>query len=246
MTSNDNNNAATTTNIKSISSPLPSSSSPPSPPKIHKIGRNEFTTINGTSYKRRAGTDADDIWTPVEVPVAMNNTSGTLGTSSNTYNRIYVYLHLVRLHQATSPKKHWLLHLAPENAAGNTYEVTGDAEFMRYAHSRPGEDVIIAELEGVADVFEVAGFAWDPEAGVEGMGEGKGKNKSKEFEGFKEEVKERIEKVVAREKPPAAADRRSVWENCQGWVVRVVEGLVEEGLVERRRLEMVKGLLEPV
>lgn len=46
--------------------------------------------------------------------------------------------------------------------------------------------------------------------------------------------------------PPRAASGREVKENCRGWAVRVLQKLMERGLVEERKVDMVRGLMQPV
>jgi hypothetical protein len=46
--------------------------------------------------------------------------------------------------------------------------------------------------------------------------------------------------------PPQAADRASVTENCQGWVVRVLRELQAKNVVERKRVDEVASYVEPI
>lgn len=55
-----------------------------------------------------------------------------------------------------------------------------------------------------------------------------------------------VEEVAREEVPPRARDRAAVRENCQGWCVRVVERLVRMGVVGGGKVEMMRGMLEPV
>lgn len=49
-----------------------------------------------------------------------------------------------------------------------------------------------------------------------------------------------------QEPPPLAPSQREVRENCQGWTIRVVRHLVEQGLVTQAWLQSLYGLMEPV
>lgn len=55
-----------------------------------------------------------------------------------------------------------------------------------------------------------------------------------------------VKSIADRETPPYAVNRREVKENCQGWVVRVIGRLVEEGIVSDSKLEMAREMMQPV
>lgn len=55
-----------------------------------------------------------------------------------------------------------------------------------------------------------------------------------------------VKEVADSEPPPRAPDRQSVKENCQGWAVRVIEKLVERGIVPNEKLQMASSMMEPV
>ena len=46
--------------------------------------------------------------------------------------------------------------------------------------------------------------------------------------------------------PPSAPNQAAVEENCQGWIIRVVRHLVEEGIVEDNRLTYIESLKEKI
>ncbi|RAK99905.1 uncharacterized protein BO80DRAFT_476881 [Aspergillus ibericus CBS 121593] len=130
-----------------------------------------------------------------------------------------VYLSLIREAQGPGEPHHWALFVARENQSGYVYQVKGDAEFMSY---EPSEGVVGLEvLEGRVDVFVL---------GVLEAGRGE----------------EMVRRVAGEESPPKARSRREVRENCQGWVVRVLERLVGAGVLGEEKLGMVRGMMEPV
>lgn len=45
---------------------------------------------------------------------------------------------------------------------------------------------------------------------------------------------------------PGPQAGREVKENCRGWAVRALQKLMERGLVEERKVDMVRGLMQPV
>ena len=55
-----------------------------------------------------------------------------------------------------------------------------------------------------------------------------------------------MEEAVDKEVPPQAASLKEVWENCQGWCVRVLKRLGEEGVVSEEMVERVRGMVDPV
>jgi hypothetical protein len=56
----------------------------------------------------------------------------------------------------------------------------------------------------------------------------------------------RMDEIVRAEKPPSAPNRAAVTEHCQGWVVRVVRQLVEEGIAEERIVGVLEGCMDSV
>ena len=57
---------------------------------------------------------------------------------------------------------------------------------------------------------------------------------------------ERVRYWSLLEIPPAARSQREVEENCQGWCLRVVERLVEDGFVEKRWIWSLRGMMQAV
>ena len=85
--------------------------------KITKLGRHEFTTIDGISSRRLVGTSE---WEPTERPPSPERETNTL--------------HLVRQVQAPGEPDHWSLFVTRDGVVGSSYQVKGDAEAMRCAH----------------------------------------------------------------------------------------------------------------
>lgn len=84
---------------------------------IKRIGNNEYTTIQGKSYKRRVGATK---WVKVESPPPVESP---------------LLLMLVRQKQADGEPFHWSLFLAREGSRGVAFQVKGDAIAMHYAHA---------------------------------------------------------------------------------------------------------------
>lgn len=61
-----------------------------------------------------------------------------------------------------------------------------------------------------------------------------------------EEQGAEVKAIAEREPPPQAPNRLAATENCQGWAVRVVGKLVEKGIAQASKIEMMRSMLEPV
>ncbi|KAF2746519.1 hypothetical protein M011DRAFT_478127 [Sporormia fimetaria CBS 119925] len=141
-----------------------------------------------------------------------------LGPSPNTGAQARPGLYLILHSQAPGEPNHWCLSVAHENEKGDTYQVTGDAEFMHYAHEK-GVNRFQAEDFKTAYTMVKELF---PDA------------------------EDLLKRVVDEEKPPSAPNRASISENCQGWCWRVLSRLAEQGIVTQGTLEDVKRMIEPV
>lgn len=128
------------------------------------------------------------------------------------------YLSLIHHNQSPGEPLHWSLFIAPENSPGYIYEVKGDAQYMSYQCSDTPIDII--QSDGFANIYTLAVLT-DKQDMV-------------------------VRQVAEKEPPPRAADRLSVTENCQGWCVRVIARLVEMGIVKASKLEMVRGMVQPI
>ncbi|GKZ26041.1 hypothetical protein AbraIFM66951_003220 [Aspergillus brasiliensis] len=131
-------------------------------------------------------------------------------------NNTYI-ISLLQTKQGPGEPLHWSLFVARENQPGRVYQVTGDAEFMVY---EPEEGVELSSIEDLCNVF-VLGEVDEDGARV-------------------------VESVAGSEVPPRARCRREVKENCQGWVVRVVERLVGMQLVKGEKVGFLRGMVEDV
>jgi hypothetical protein len=125
-------------------------------------------------------------------------------------------LSLVLETQSFGEPDHWSLFVASEGRSGQVYQVKGDAEFMEYEHA---EGVDILTSESLKTAYTLCNLTQDQA--------------------------ERVAYYANTEPPPSAPDRASVRENCQGWTVRVLEKLAEEGIVTEDWLERVKDMVEP-
>jgi hypothetical protein len=61
-----------------------------------------------------------------------------------------------------------------------------------------------------------------------------------------DEMLKRVDEIAKGERPPSAPNRAAVTEHCQGWTVRVVKRLVEEGIVEERVVGVLEGCMDPI
>lgn len=129
-----------------------------------------------------------------------------------------LYISLVREKQGEGEPNHWSIFVHRENQDGWLYQVTGDAECMQYAHSP--EPVNILNSEAFLDIYNLATVG--------------------------EEEVITLREIVDSEPPPRAESRALVTENCQGWAVRVISRLAERGVVQEKKLEMARSMLEPV
>ncbi|KAJ5183471.1 hypothetical protein N7492_001087, partial [Penicillium capsulatum] len=123
-----------------------------------------------------------------------------------------LYLSLVLEEQGPREPFHWSLLVARGSEPGFVYQVHGDAEYMIYEPSDGPVDIVNSEC--FSNLYQLATVS--------------------------EEQGLVVNEVAQKEPPPRAPDRRSVTENCQGWVVRVIEKLVERGIV------LARSMLEPL
>lgn len=133
------------------------------------------------------------------------------------------YLSVIAEHQAENEPKHWSLFSHVPNAMGTgpgqVWQVTGDAEFMHFEHAA-----------GV-DQMSSPTFAWHQFLSQD-LSDGQ---------------LARVDEIVRAEKPPSAPNRAAVKEHCQGWTVRVVRRMVEEGIVKREGVVgMLEGYMDPI
>jgi len=110
---------------------------------------------------------------------------------------------------------HWSLFLGYEGQPGKVYQVKGDAIAMRHQHS--------ASLNLlVSGSFKDAHVIANPNP----------------------QQSTRIGHWAVNEPPPSALNQGAVQENCQGWTIRVLRHLVEEGIVQQDRLTYIESLKE--
>jgi hypothetical protein len=197
---------------------------------IRTIGLTQFkVAADGATYKRRVGTQewrlADNTTTTTQATAsAAAQAAASDGDNKHAEDQSApIDLSLVRMDQAPGEPLHWLLYLAPENGAGRAMQVTGDAQLMRYVATAPPPTPAenVCATDSFHDAFILA-TALTPAQ------------------------QQRVEAVAAAEAPPRAATRRDVTENCQGWAVRVVAKLADEGIVRREKVPQLTALLEPV
>lgn len=95
------------------------------PSDIRRAGLSEYAVVEGTTYRRRLGTDTWLVAPSFPAPASSSNASATVKD-----------LLLIRENQAPGEVKHWLLFLASEGSPGDAFAVTGDAERMEYKIER--------------------------------------------------------------------------------------------------------------
>ncbi|KAJ6187780.1 hypothetical protein N7519_002688 [Penicillium mononematosum] len=104
---------------------------------------------------------------------------------------------------------------------GYVYQVTGDAENMKYDPSTDKINVVDTGL--TSNVYCLAVVSEDQARAAK-----------------------LVKWAAEQEPPPQAENRKSVTENCQGWTVRVIARLVKEKIVMQQKLEVAKSLMQAV
>ena len=124
--------------------------------------------------------------------------------------------------QTRDEPKHWSLfsHYPDSTGAGkgHVWQVKGDAEFMHPQHATN------------VDILKSASFYWHQVLNTD----------------LSDTQFATVDHIAKEEPAPRAESRAAVTENCQGWVIRVLRRLVEEGIVEQNKVTMLQGYMEPV
>lgn len=179
-------------------------------------GREFIQYADGTHLTRRVDEENQprEPWRPIEPTIWPPHEEPT-----NT-----IHLSVIAEHQAEGEPKHWslLAHWPISHSSGlekhQVWQVTGDAESMRY---EPRADV---------DKLRSGDLAWTRTVNVGVTGD--------QFL--------MIESICRQEPPPHAENRASVRENCQGWVIRVLQRLVAEGIVEETLVSSLREHMDPI
>lgn len=202
------------------------------------IGFSEFLITGSSTFVRRVGTIP---WRPVSATAEENyrRTTTPLFTRSDWWT-----LSLVRFYQFPGEALHWSLVISPTDDPGpipvpyvssienqvlrNTFilEVRGDPEQMFYKEMKTRKHVSL--LEDIHSIYELSSFGVMDLARKEGGTFDAIRNISREIE------------------CPKAKNRKLASENCQGWCVKVIERLVEKGVVGQEKLQMAKNMLQSV
>ena len=202
---------------------------------IQTIGLREVCQIDGHHFRCLRGTDK---WIeynpppPASKDTDVNNPVTDVRTAGSRSKE--VQLSLIQFTQLPDEPLHWALFLGIEGCPGERFQVTGDAECMHYEHVELGSG---AGLESAVDVTTLEGFLTAYTLASFPM-------PSQKYD--ENEAVKVVKEIVWNEPAPRAASRKDVRENCQGWAVRVLQRLMERGLVEERKVSMVKGLMQPV
>ncbi|KAK3902669.1 hypothetical protein C8A05DRAFT_43968 [Staphylotrichum tortipilum] len=187
--------------------------------RVARNGREYISYSDGTSFTRRLDrVSGQPISDWTEVERTVED--NPLSAPDPVQPR---YLMVIAEHQAENEPKHWSLFSHVPNAMGagpgQMWQVTGDAEFMHF------------EQAAGVDRMSSPDFAWHQVLSQD----------------LSDEQLARVEEIVRTEKPPSAPNRASVKEHCQGWTVRVVKRLVDEGIVQREGVvEMLEGYMDPI
>ena len=126
-------------------------------------------------------------------------------------------LKLVRQEQSPGEPLHWSLFLAGEGQLGTVFQVRGDAVTMHYTHIH---DTDVLRSHSYKDSYIIARPT--------------------------EQQAARVRHWATHEVPPSAPNQAAVSENCQGWSIRVMRRLVEEGIVQLSWVDTAVSLQEPV
>ncbi|KAK3326018.1 hypothetical protein B0H66DRAFT_530024 [Apodospora peruviana] len=193
---------------------------PPASRKVHH-GREFIEYPDGSKWTRKVDPKNPDKptgeWTAVEPALPINDTKPTPPPNSTM-------LSVLLEHQAEGEPKHWCLsafrHESNDGTGtrvGQVWQVTGDAELMRFEHF---VDV---------DRFASGCLAYslllnDNLTGAQLA---------------------RVDEVARSELPPRAKSRAEVTENCQGWTIRVLRRLAAEGIVEESAVKELRGAMDP-
>lgn len=130
-------------------------------------------------------------------------------------------LKLVRRRQLDGEPNHWSLFLAPENQRGSVFQVEGDATAMHYTHADKVNDYVdLTVSDSYRDSFIISYPT--------------------------EQQMARVRYWANNEPPPSALNQTAAIENCQGWTIRVIRHLVEEGIVKKGYLTDAEHMQEPV
>ncbi|KAK8142440.1 hypothetical protein G3M48_008772 [Beauveria asiatica] len=131
-------------------------------------------------------------------------------------------LSVVVQRQAENEPKHWSIFCHRPNLSGTgkgqIWQVKGDAEYMHYQHAL---DV---------DILSSQSFEWHQVVNND----------------LSESQRARVNQICNSEPPPRAANRASVTENCQGWVIRVLYRLAREGIVQQGAITMLQRYMDPI
>lgn len=134
-----------------------------------------------------------------------------------TPSELPLQLFLVLESQAAGEPDHWSLFVAREGEIGQAYQVTGDATYMTYIHYL---NINLLESESYSASYALGDIS--------------------------EDQHKTVRKCAETEPPPRAASRTEVKENCQGWALRVLKRLSDQGIVSTEWVTSVEDLMEPV
>ncbi|KAJ5130532.1 uncharacterized protein N7515_006571 [Penicillium bovifimosum] len=184
---------------------------PPPGTTIKTRGFREVCEVDGRTYFRKKGVQE---WTE---DTRLSNPEELKPPEENPK----LYLYLVEGEQEPGEPQQWALFLADENEPeyGYVYQVTGDAEHIRYEPSAEKMNIVDAGI--MSHVYTLAVVS-----------EGQAR------------AAQVVKQAAEEEPPPRAEKRKSVTENCQGWLLRVIARLVKEKIVMPQKLELARSLMQ--
>ena len=125
---------------------------------------------------------------------------------------------VVRQNQGGGGPLHWSLFIYKEGVKiGMVIQVKGDVLHMRHWHA---QDIDMFGSDSFRDQFDI---------GI-----------------VTETQRNQIWTVAHQLAPPKADSQGQVVENCQGWTIRFVQWLVQQGIVNPTWIESLRSMMQPV
>jgi hypothetical protein len=132
------------------------------------------------------------------------------------------HLSLVLQNQLHGEPDHWSLFAhypdAMGNGTGQVWQVKGDPEFMRYM----------------------------PRSNVDILNSGSYKGIVILNENLSDAQYAKVDQIARTEPPPRADRHGAVTENCQGWTIRVLWRLADEGIVKEAMVSKLEKDMDPI
>ncbi|PSN66345.1 hypothetical protein BS50DRAFT_412865 [Corynespora cassiicola Philippines] len=198
---------------------------------IKTIGFTEFLTKDEQTFKHRKGTVE---WILVSEAPPAEPVKADLASPE------WFTLHLCRFRQLPGEPLHWAIVLAPTNPKYSKQEPCTSCKKFCAASGFMRRTLIFEVCGDPVHMIANWQYSWGPVSLLEDLEDA--------FELAKIPIsKERELKLLVNGiEPPKAQDPREVSENCQGWCVRVLEKMAEDGLVGKEKVGMARGMMQPI